>query len=340
MARSKRALLWLLLGGLAAGGSAQPPWREAAFMGQTGQTRDEAAELLKVARLERESGHPDKALDLCGQLSRRFPADPRSTPPALILGAEILLEQMRTREARAWTSEAITRFRDQDTFQKRMAVLHRRALAGAPTANSSMRWYRALNTFLWLQWSIRGLSTEEIHERHQRLRAELLRHREDWERPGVEGSGPGAEPPSGMRRILEGLAASLARDVSQAHGQENPLLEEVAGLFRKRIELLQELWSTPAPDPRAQESFDRFMETLDSKIRQLQQQAFRQAALREEGRTGASGRRAPAQGKARSPYEGLSVADLEKKAGEIERQVKLMQDELARLKAELANRRK
>ncbi|HHI68616.1 MAG TPA: hypothetical protein ENJ97_04745, partial [Planctomycetes bacterium] len=208
---------------------------------------------LKAALLDRESGNLDSALFWCQKISKEFPDNRKVTPRALILGAEIYLEMNKPMRARRWTTMAIQRFRDLPDYQKRIAILHRWAMTRVTYAYRNQPRTHIAQYCLILQWSVRGLSGEEIRARYDRFWEELKRHLKDWERPGKE-KGRERYPPSGMGRVMEWLTAALTRDVLAARGMHNKELDEMVPLLKKRIEMLRELWASPTPDPRALEN--------------------------------------------------------------------------------------
>ena|GEM_PF-4511394 len=280
---------------------------------------------LKAARLDRESGNLDSALFWCRKISEEFPNNRKVTPQALILGAEIYLEMNKSMGARIWTTKAIRRFRDLPDYQKRIAILHRWAMTRVTYANRNRPRTHMAQYCLILQWSVRGLSGEEIRARYDRFWGELKRHLKDWERPGKE-KGRERYPPSGMGRVMEWLTAALARDVLAARGIHNKALDEMVPLLKKRIEMLRDLWTAPTPDPRALENFDKLMRLCWRKFRKFHEQTEKLVTFHIPSRRRVAVRRKEVS------FSSLSRKELEEKVRILAKRVKELEEMIREMK--------
>ncbi len=280
---------------------------------------------LKAARLDRESGNLKSAIFWCRKISEEFPENRKVTPQALILGAEIYLEMNDPVKARFWTTQAIRRFRDLPDYQKRMAVLHRWAMTRLTYAFRNRPRTHIAQYCLILQWSVRGLSGEEIRARYDRFWEELKRHLKDWERPGKE-KGRERYPPSGMGRVMEWLTAALTRDVLAVHGIHNKALDEMVPLLKKRIRVLRELWTAPTPDPRALENFDKLMRLYWTKFRLFREQTRKLVTFHLPSRRRAERR------KEKKPLSSLSRKELEERVRDLEKKVRELEEKIRKMR--------
>ncbi len=280
---------------------------------------------LKAAQLDRESGNLDSALFWCQKISNEFPDNRKVTPKALILGAEIYLEMNKPMRARIWTTMAIRRFRDLPDYQKRIAILHRWAMTRVTYAYRNQPRTHIAQYCLILQWSVRGLSGEEIRARYDRFWGELKRHLKDWERPGKE-KGRERYPPSGMGRVMEWLTAALTRDVLASRGIHNKALDEMVPLLKKRIEMLRELWAAPTPDPRALENFDKLMHLYWTKFRAFRKETKKLVTFHIPSRRKAEKR------EKEKPLSALSRKELEERVRALAKRVKELEEKIREMK--------
>ncbi len=301
-----------------------------AFQGRGGSSRqgrgeEKPEDYLKAAKLDRESGNLDSALYWCRKISREFPKNRKVTPQALVLGAEILLEMNRPMKARFWTTDAIRRFRDLPDYQKRMAILHRWAMTRLTYVFRNRPRTHIAQYCLILQWSVRGLSGEEIRIRYDRFWEELKRHLRDWERPGKE-KGRERYPPSGMGRVMEWLTAALTKDVLAVHGIRCKALDDLVPLLKKKIRMLRELWAAPTPDPRALENFDKLMRLYWKKFDEFSAETKKLVTFH------IPSRRKVTKARKEKPLSSMSRKELMEKVRELTRKVEGLEKKIREMK--------
>ena len=317
------------------GGLSSSPRKNAGERQKGRKSKDKAEDYLRAAVLDREIGHLKTAFDWCWKIKKEFPDDRKVTPRALLMGGEILLELNKPMNARFWTTDAIRRFRDLPDYQKRIAVLHRLAIARVTYLWRNRPRHHIAQYCLILQWSVRGLSGDGIRARYDRFWEEIRRHKKDWERPGKEKEkGREGYPPSGMGRVMEWLTAALTRDVFAARGKKVKALDELVPLLERRIRDLRGLWASPTPDPRALEDFDRLMDRMWDKFDEFWKATRSMVTFHIPRKSRKSSR------KKEKPLSSMSRKELEAEVKSMRRRIKALEREIKALKAKNKEKKK